>query len=426
MKIHLFLSAARNASVDPHIRSYVLLGLALVAFIVKIGLAANTYGTNDVKTFEAMQEKFETRGAGALYTEGTEARYGDRVLEVPRMNHPPFVLRLIQFWDWCHRRLGGPLGFWLRLTCACADLFAFGLAWLLFRGVLGSFWSLAVLAVAPAAVMISGFHGNTDPIMISLVVAGAYLVDRQKPPWMAGIAFGAACSVKVWPLVLLPVFFLSVGSWRRRATFLGSFVAVTGLLGLPWVLTMRSLIVNRVFGYTPFEGWWGLSLAFPGHGTTLKRALFAGILAAAVYMHKRIPSVFVQCGIISFVFLFLTPGFGPQYLAWALPWTAAVSWPAACLFHMAAGFFLFEIYTAWSAGIPWYFANAYVYPIPGWVLSAGLLAWLLLPLLVFEAYRRNRHAPTPGPAPYSKGARISRARGRYGDEPDKVVVGSPD
>ena len=100
--------------------------------------------------------------------------------------------------------------------------------------------------------------------------------------------------------------------------------------------------------------------------------------------------MFVQCGIVSFLFLFLTPGFGPQYLAWAVPWTVAAGWPAAALFHLAAGFYIFQIYTAWSAHIPWYFGNAYVYPIPHWVLRAGLLAWIMVLLLVFEAYRRNR------------------------------------
>jgi hypothetical protein len=377
-------------SFDPYLRGRVLPGLALATFIVKVVLAATTYGTNDVKTFEAMQEKFEARGARALYTEGTDARYDGRVFEVPQMNHPPFVLRLIQFWNWLHKILGGSFGFWLRFTCACADLFAFWLVWLLLRGAPGSFWGLALLAVAPIAVMISGFHGNTDPIMISLVVAAAYSMDRQLPPWLAGSAFGAACSVKVWPLVLMPVFLLSAGTWKRRAMFLGSFAAVAGLLGLPWLLTMPDLIVTRVFDYVPFEGLWGLAFAFPGHGSLFRRVLFAGVLAAEAYMYERVPSVFVQCGIISFLFLFLTPGFGPQYLAWVVPWTVAAGWPAAGLFHLAGAFYLFELYTAWSKGIPWYFANAYTSWIPPWVLRAGLLPWLLLPLLVAEAYRRNR------------------------------------
>ena len=379
-------------SFNPHAHARVLPGLALAAFIVKVVLAATTYGTNDVKTFEAMQEKFETRGARALYTEGTEARYGGRVMEVPQMNHPPFVLRLMQFWDWLHRTLGGSFGFWLRFTCACADLFAFELVWLLLRDAPGSFWSLVLLAVAPIEVMISGFHGNTDPIMISLVVASAYSMDRQLPPWLAGSAFGAACSVKVWPLVLMPIFFLSAGGWKRRAMFLGSFAIVAVLLGLPWLLTMRDLIATRVFDYVPFGGLWGLGFALPGHSNTVKKLLFASVLAAEAYMYKRVPSVFVQCGIISFLFLFLTPGFGPQYLAWVVPWTVAAGWPAAGLFHLAGGFYLFSLYTAWSKGIPWYFANAYVNWIPPWVLRAGLLPWLLLPLLAAEAYRRNRRA----------------------------------
>jgi len=333
------------------------------------------------------------KGAAALYTEGTEARYGGHLYAVPQMNHPPFVLRLIQFWDWCHRTLGGPFGFWLRFTCACADLFAFWLVWLLWRGAPGNFWNLALLAVAPIAVMISGFHGNTDPIMISLVVAAAYAMDRQRPPWLAGAALGAACSIKVWPLVLMPVFFLSAGSWRRRAVFLGSFAVVAGLLGLPWLWTIPDLIVRRVFDYVPVEGWWGLSSVYPGHGSAVRRVLFASILLTALLMHKRVQSVFAQCAIISFLFLFLAPGFGPQYLAWVVPWTVAAGFPAASLFQITGGFFLFEIYTAWSTRIPWYFANAYMHAIPQWVLRFGLLAWLSLPLLVIEVYRRNRVRP---------------------------------
>jgi hypothetical protein len=47
-----------------------------------------------------------------------------------------------------------------------------------------------------------------------------------------------------------------------------------------------------------------------------------------------------------------------QYLAWLVPWTAAVSLRAALAFHFAAGAFLFAVYTYWSGRLPWYLADA--------------------------------------------------------------------
>jgi hypothetical protein len=369
----------------------VLTILALAAFLLKIILAATTFGTNDALTFELMQAKAETRGARALYREGTEARNNKgTVIQMMLMNHPPFVLRLMQFWALCRRLLGGSLHFWLRFTCACADLFAFFLIRKLLAGAPGAFWNLAVLAVAPAAIMISGFHGNTDPIMIALVVAAAYAMDRRLPVWLAGIAFGAAVSVKVWPLILAPVFFLSAQTLRRRAAFTISFLLTTFVLALPPIWTFTRLVLGNVFNYEPFSGWWGLSYLWPAGEPLLRMPMFVAIAAAAAYMHERVRSVFVQCAVVTFIFFILTPGFGPQYLAWLLPWTVAAGWPAAALFQLATGWFVFRIYTVWSHGLPWYFANAHVYGLAPEVLRIGLVSWFLLPLLAWEAYRANR------------------------------------
>jgi hypothetical protein len=189
---------------------------------------------------------------------------------------------------------------------------------------------------------------------------------------------------------LLPVFLLAAGTLKRRAAFLGSFLGAIAVLALPWVITLPQLIATKVFVYSPVQGWWGFLYLLPGSGAIFRIAVFVSIAAAAAYMHQRVHSVFVQCGIVAFIFLFLTPGFGPQYLAWVLPWTVAAGLFPAVLFQLAAGFYCFAIYTAWSAHIPWYFANAHLNPIPEWVLRAGLIAWAALPLLVFDAYRADR------------------------------------
>lgn len=398
----------RTRFLSPDARGRILGALAILAFLAKIALAATTYGTNDVATFEAMQQQAHSSRVLDLYLNGTQVRYDGQLLPVTQMNHPPFVLRLLQFWRLCHRILGGSLGFWLRFTCAVADLFTFFLIGRLFGASPGSFWKLAALAVAPASIMISGFHGNTDPIMICFVVLAAYAADRGLPPWVAGLALGLACSIKVWPLVFLPVFWLSARTLKRRAAFLASCLAAAAVLALPWLIRFPALILDRVFDYAPMQGWWGFLFLLPGTANTFRTAVFVAIAAATAYMHQRVRSVFVQCGIIAFIFLFLTPGFGPQYLAWVIPWTVAVGLSPAILFHMAAGFYCFEMYTAWSARVPWYFANSHINPIPHWVLQAGLAAWAVLPLMASESYRANRQALVPArtstpplPAAYS-------------------------
>ena len=45
---------------------------------------------------------------------------------------------------------------------------------------------VTLLAVAPPSILISGFHGNTDPVMILFVLLSMYLLDRKDYPAFAG------------------------------------------------------------------------------------------------------------------------------------------------------------------------------------------------------------------------------------------------
>jgi uncharacterized membrane protein len=358
---------------------------AAAAFLLKVWLATTTFGTNDVRTFELMLDKLESAGVETLYREGTEVRVDGNVA-VTRMNHPPFALTLLCTWGGLRRVSGLPLGIWIRLTCALADLLTL---WLVWRIAGENRLSLVVVASAPVAIMISGFHGNTDPIMMGLVILATYLMTQRRSPWIAGAAFALACSVKVWPLVFAPAFLLSAATTRRRVAFCVSFMVVATVVAMPWFLSAPHLILERVFGYGSFAGWWGIPYFLPTATYVLKPLVFACVLAVTVFMHRRAYSLFAQCAMVTFVFLFLTPGFGPQYLAWVVPWTVAAGWRSAALFHVFAGLFVFSMYTAWSQGFPWTFANARN-PIPAWVFGVGLLAWAMLPALIVETYRAYR------------------------------------
>jgi hypothetical protein len=372
-----------------------LFGAAALAFLLKAVLAATSYGTNDVQTFEQMLQTLQEHGARILYLEGTRIVLDGRVVGGMPMNHPPAVLAMLRLWGELREVTGLPFGFWLRMTCALADLLTL---WMLYRlfGIESDQWiGILLVAVAPAAIMISGFHGNTDPIMIAFVVLAVYLLEKRDAPWLSGAAFGLACSVKVWPLVLAPAFLLSEAPFRRRAGFVAAAVATALAVALPWHAAGFALMAQRIFRYGSLPGWWGIT--YLAHGSQaaariVRIAMIACVLAAAVHMYRRVPSLFARCAVLTFLFLFLTPGFGPQYLAWAVPWTAAARWRSAAAWHVATGVFLFGIYMAWSAGFPWDFANAHKYLIPAWTFRVGIAAWVVTALLIVDIWRRSRRS----------------------------------
>ena len=369
-------------------RRRLLFVAAAVAFLLKAAIAATSYGTNDVQTFEQMLQTLQERGARTLYLEGTDIVLDGRVVGRMQMNHPPGVLAMLRFWGALRDVTGLRLGFWLRISCALADLLTLWALYRLFGPASDRWISIILVALAPASIMISGFHGNTDPIMIAFVVLAVYLLEKQDAPWGAGAAFGLACSIKMWPLVLVPAFLLSEGPLRRRASFVAAALAMALAVALPWHDAGFALMTGRVFRYGSLPGWWGVTYLVHGSQAAARIATVVCVLAAAASMYRRVPSLFARCAVLTFLFLFLTPGFGPQYLAWAVPWTAAARWRSAAAWHAATGVFLFGMYTAWSAGFPWDFANAHKYLIPAWTFRVGLAAWVVTALLILDVWRR--------------------------------------
>jgi len=107
------------------------------------------------------------------------------------------------------------------------------------------------------------------------------------------------------------------------------------------------------------------------------------------------PPLFLQCGLVAFLFMSLTPGFSVQYLAWLVPWVVALGAGATLVYYLTSGVFLFVVYTFWSHGFPWYFANAWSVdaPWPGWMLYLELLCWVsvvwITAVYVNAVYRRS-------------------------------------
>jgi len=90
-----------------------------------------------------------------------------------------------------------PFAFWLRLPCILADAGSVLVVWKYFartnvaagRAVLpagttnlttGQLASLLVLALSPVSLVISGYHGNTDSLMIFLALLSLFLVEGRR------------------------------------------------------------------------------------------------------------------------------------------------------------------------------------------------------------------------------------------------------
>jgi hypothetical protein len=118
--------------------------------------------------------------------------------------------------------------------------------------------------------------------------------------------------------------------------------------------------------------------------------MWASVLAVQMWMHQRVGSLYVQCGITTAVFLFLTHGFGTQYLTWLVPCLAMATWRFTLPFHVVSGAYLLGLYCSWSNG--WlYYADAFKYPIPlWWGYRAGLLTWCTLVPVVIGAWLRHQ------------------------------------
>lgn len=379
--------------------------MVLLSFAAKATLAIRTYGATDILLWEADSEKIRTEGACALYRDGAVLYHEAVPYYSMEFNHPPFMTKVLSFWSWLQSSSGIPLRFWLRFASAVADV----LALVLLTGILqrspGALhpetWVL--VAASPASLIVSGFHGNTDPLMIAFVLLAVYLLKSGRPHWLAGAALGMAMNFKVMPIVFLPAVCLFIQGNRQRAQFLAGGAAIFLPGSFPLIIECPRLICQHVFAYTPQSGGWGFSRfasawmtgnSFPQFAPVAKVVLLATLMSASAWMNfhrKPRPPIELQLCLLSFVFLALTPGFGVQYLIWLVPWTALLSFRQALAFHMSSGMFLFAYYQRAAQGFPWHLANSAATPVwYGSVVYLGLLCWLTICWLAVVSWRRVR------------------------------------
>ena len=378
-------------------RSSVIAAVAALAFIAKVTIAASTYGTNDALTFERDVDKLRADGAKLLYLEGVPKRPGER----SEFSHSPFIIHALRAADGLRALSGIPVRFWIRLACAVADLIS---VFVLYRASTGSRVGVLIFAASPILIMVSGFHVNTDPVMLCALLACVYTIDRRDQPWISGVLLGLSMSVKVVPILFLPVLLPNIPGARRRAVFLATAALAFFALSLPYAVEFPGIILHSMLKYQSVSDVWGISLlARVGEANDFKVAyvrygkvvVLAAILAASALIHRwRKQSLLCSCGVTASLFLFFTPGFGVQYLTYLTPWLSELRPRVSAWYSAVAGLYLFTIYTLWSGGFPWYFANSFVSRrISLHIFFLGVAVWITVGWIALSILRRRSGVP---------------------------------
>lgn len=392
-----------NANRDRDLRTAIIVALALVAMTLKLAIAYNTIGTNDAVFFYGFAKVLNEHGLEWTYA---HSRY---------FNHPPLTacylrgIFLLTERRWC-QDLGIHFPFLLRLPGIIAD-FLVVLILLQFRkidppsqssGVAGiriPTWALALFALSPVSLMVSGFHGNTDPVMVLLLVCAVWMCLRNQAA-LCGLFFALGCQIKIVPLLLLPAFVFFWLSQHRSRPFLVTGGVTTVILWAQPLLNFPVLFAKNVLAYGSYWGLWGITYLLrltrlPEFGkvsfvdlepaqnvivTVLKVIIVSGAIWLAWKSRQARGRVFVESlawtWLIFFVF---APGVCPQYLIWFAPFILILSPTFYAAILVASSIFLFTFYNITSGGLPWKVALAMDEGMQHWTV------WSLFPWLVIVA-----------------------------------------
>jgi 4-hydroxybenzoate polyprenyltransferase len=117
----------------------------------------------------------------------------------------------------------------------------------------------------------------------------------------------------------------------------------------------------------------------------LKVVAMVMLIGASVWLNraKAKSNLLLQGGLLTTIFLFMTPGYGTQYLIWLVPFVAAIGLRATALYYLTSGVIVVREY----ACVAFALCSA---PVLGVLL--GLICWLSL-LAVLQTYRRQLKAP---------------------------------
>jgi hypothetical protein len=322
--------------------------LAIAVLVLKLLLAFLTAGAADITVWKDFVVHINECGVCVYHAGGMMQFPGGSRLNP--FNHPPFIIHFLRFIHFVSLETGLAFESVFRSVTSLIDL---GSILVLYKLAQREkvFHPLAFLLyiLAPATIIISGYHGNTDTVMIFFVLLAALLISK---PWLAGAAFGMALNIKLVPVIFLLAFVLKCNGRKDKLRFLGAMIAVLAAASLPFLFQDPAAVVHGVIGYGGFSGRWGLSRALfallgPSGTYQLVTRLSAYLLLLYVFYlswKTKDHPFLTQLGLLVFTFMAFTPAWGTNYMAWLDPFPPALGrWPSA-VFYSLSGAMLVYLY----------------------------------------------------------------------------------
>jgi Dolichyl-phosphate-mannose-protein mannosyltransferase len=342
-------------------RRLVVLSIAVVVAAFALAIAANTRGTVDVYIFRGF--------AAVIRHVGPVDIYGQHITGPP-YNHPPLTGWLLVLINHLTDN-GAGFAFLIRAPAILADIVTSVLVFELVRvrrPLTEATVAGVMVACSPALIIISGFHGNTDPIFVTFTLLSFYLLVNKRSGVLAGISFAAAISTKLVPVVALPLLVLvAARSGRRR---LIAFAAGSAALLVPtWGPVLIRHFASFMHNVVEYGGYgnhprWGLPEFAYAAGVSqhwmnllLGPGRFAILLACAgvplLIAWRRPTATTAAFGLTLVMFLLLSTATATQYLVWAVAAGFLINVWAAAVYNIAASILLTIVYDRWNNALPW-------------------------------------------------------------------------
>jgi hypothetical protein len=375
----------------------------LVVLIGKSIMSFRVYGTNDMTYWAGFSKVIEAHGTFEIYK------------RVKIYNHPPLMSWMLVALRFAETTTHLPFPFLFRMPAIIAD----GLFVLMLWRLLAP-WDerkktivCVLCALNPISFLVSGFHGNTDPVFIFLVLLAVFLRETKRSYIGAGMVYGLSMCVKIVPILLAPAFFFAILSWRDRCRFFAGASVIPMLVFVPYLVVDRDSVARNIFQYGGLNGIWGIghvmssifmnpeiekgiregSYKLYQYHVLYGRFLIAAplLLFSYFFVGRRHMSMMGACFLTFAWFLTITPGFGVQYLSWLAGFSVVWFPLLGGLFTFLGGYFLYRVYSFWGGGTLYYANSDQVGQWLGADKVTDLLLWGLVVLMtmifIMRVYR---------------------------------------
>ena len=225
-----------------------LVSIAVVGIAARLGLWWNSTGTRDVDRWMLFGRHIHEHGLAATYE------------SLDKFNHPPLMgLYAAAVWDVTLQR-----SVELRPSVQASRAARRGTVLVVVARLSGS-PRLLLMLIAPAAVLVSSYHGNTDSLYVAFLLPAVLAFDRDRFLWSASCSARpstSSCIAAIVALALASRFRLRLPMIAQLAFGGALFLLLTPGFGLQYVVLIAPLLIFVSLRYA--IAWYWLAGAFIG------------------------------------------------------------------------------------------------------------------------------------------------------------------